>query len=150
MPPREWKLYIEDILEAISKIQRYTEGMDLKAFRASDITVDAVQRNLTIIGEAARQVPPKIVEGYPDIPWNKMRGLRNVVVHQYSECENCGSREYKGHEPEVIEIKPPPPKRYQAGMYQCDSCGARVALAEDTDDLPECDFCAGGKLKPLD
>ena len=71
-------------------------------------------------------------------------------TEELPECENCGSREYKGHEPEVIEIKPPPPKRYQAGMYQCDSCGARVALAEDTDDLPECDFCAGGKLKPLD
>ena len=98
MPPREWKLYIEDILEAISKIQRYTEGMDLKAFRASDITVDAVQRNLTIIGEAARQVPPKIVEGYPDIPWNKMRGLRNVVVHQYSGVDLSIVWETVGHD----------------------------------------------------
>ena len=82
-------------------------------------------------------------------------GCRQSVVfseatEELPECENCGSREYKGHEPEVIEIKPPPPKRYHAGMYQCDGCRARIALAEDTDDLPECDFCGGGKLQPIE
>lgn len=83
MPPREWRLYIEDILESISRIQRYTGGMVFNDFRVSDITVDAVVRNFIIIGEAARQVPVELEKRYPEIPWERMRGLRNVVVHQY-------------------------------------------------------------------
>ena len=83
MPPREWRLYIEDILESISRIQRYTGGMVFNDFRVSDITVDAVVRNFIIIGEASRQVPVELEKRYPEIPWERMRGLRNVVVHQY-------------------------------------------------------------------
>ncbi len=83
MPPREWRLYLEDILEAISRIQRYTRDMGFDVFCGSDITIDAVIRNFTIIGEAARQIPAELEKRYPEIPWDKMRGLRNVVVHQY-------------------------------------------------------------------
>ncbi len=83
MPPREWELYLEDILEAISRIQRYTHDMGFDAFCGSDITIDAVIRNFTIIGEAARQIPAELEKRYLEIPWDKMRGLRNVVVHQY-------------------------------------------------------------------
>jgi uncharacterized protein len=81
--PRQWKLYVEDILAAIAKIERYTQGMDLDQFRSSDITLDAVVRNFTVIGEAARQIPSEIEKANADIPWDKMRALRNVVVHQY-------------------------------------------------------------------
>jgi uncharacterized protein with HEPN domain len=80
---RQWKFYVDDILEAIARIERYTQGMDLEGFRGSDITVDAVIRNFTIIGEAARQIPPEIEKANADIPWDKMRALRNIVVHQY-------------------------------------------------------------------
>ncbi len=83
MPPRQWKLYLEDILSAIDKVQRYTHSMDLDRFRASDITIDAVIRNFTIIGEAARQIPSEIEQRYSDVPWHKMRSLRNIVVHEY-------------------------------------------------------------------
>ena len=83
MPPRQWKLYLEDILSAIEKIQRYTQGMDLEKFRVSDITIDAVIRNFTVIGEAARQIPSEIELRYNQVPWQKMRGLRNIVVHEY-------------------------------------------------------------------
>ncbi len=62
-------------------IRGETSGFD--AFCDSDITIDAVIRNFTIIGEAARQVPAELEKRYPEIPWDKMRGLRNVVVHQY-------------------------------------------------------------------
>ncbi len=83
MRRRQWKLYVEDVLAAITRIELYTQGMDLEAFRSSDITVDAVIRNFTVIGEAARQIPPEIEKANADIPWDKMRALRNVVVHQY-------------------------------------------------------------------
>jgi uncharacterized protein with HEPN domain len=57
MPPRDWKMRIQDIRDSISKIERYVEGMNFEAFSASEITIDAVVRNMEIIGEAASHVP---------------------------------------------------------------------------------------------
>lgn len=64
-------------------------------------------------------------------------------------CENCGSQEYGGHEPEITKVMPTPGMRYHAGMYQCGSCGARVAVATDTDSFPPCDFCGQSGLEPV-
>lgn len=83
MLSRHWKLRLEDILEAIAKIQRYTAEMDFGTFETDEKTVDAVVRNLGIIGEAARCVPERVQDRYPGIPWEKMRGIRNVVIHEY-------------------------------------------------------------------
>jgi uncharacterized protein with HEPN domain len=83
MPPRDWKVRIQDILDAITKIHKYTVGMNAKSFMADDKTVDAVIANITIIGEAASRVPPEVIEASPEIPWTVMRGIRNVVVHEY-------------------------------------------------------------------
>jgi len=58
--------------------------MTLEEFRADDKTVDAVVRNLGTIGEAARHVPSDIQERYPQLPWIQVRGMRNVVMHEYS------------------------------------------------------------------
>ena len=83
MSAREWRLRIEDILEAIARIQRYTAALAQASFETDDLLVDAVVRNFIVIGEAARNVPPEIEARYPQIPWSKMRGMRNVVVHVY-------------------------------------------------------------------
>lgn len=83
MPPREWKLRITDILDAISKITEYTRGMDLAAFEGDKKTTDAVSRNFGIIGEAAANVPPAITDVHSEIPWQHMRRMRNFVVHVY-------------------------------------------------------------------
>ncbi len=83
MPPRDWRLRFEDILEAIEKIQAYIQGMSYEEFASDTKTLDAVIRNLTIIGEAARNVPIELQERYPNVPWREMQGMRNVVVHQY-------------------------------------------------------------------
>lgn len=83
MPPRDWRLRIQDILEAIVAIGEYTRGMDYEAFRSDRKTVDAVLRNLTVIGEAATYVPDDIVALHPEVPWREMRDMRNVVVHAY-------------------------------------------------------------------
>jgi len=83
VPLRVWKLRITDMLESIQVIQDYTSGMDYDTFIADRRTVDAVIRNLNIIGEAATHVPDEITEQYPEIPWAEMRGMRNIVVHVY-------------------------------------------------------------------
>ena len=57
--------------------------MTQSEFQADQKTIDAVLRNLEIIGEAVRLIPEKITKQYPDIPWDKMRAMRNIVIHEY-------------------------------------------------------------------
>ena len=83
MSPMDWRMRVQDILESIRKIQEYTKGASLESLQADRKTVDAVVRNLTIIGEATRHVPVEIQTRYPAIPWDDMRDMRNVVVHEY-------------------------------------------------------------------
>lgn len=83
MLPREWKLRIEDILEAIAKIQHYVHDMTFEAFRSDNKTMDAVARNFEILGEAARHVPTDVQARYPQIRWAAMRAMRNMVAHVY-------------------------------------------------------------------
>ena len=83
MPPRDWFLRLEDMLAAIQKIETYTDGLDFSQFESESIRVDAVVRNLTVIGEAANHVPEEIRAQLPRIPWAKATELRNFVVHEY-------------------------------------------------------------------
>ncbi len=83
MPPREWRLRVEDILEAITRIETYTRDMTEDAFVNDSKTIDAVVRNLEIIGEASCHIEDPILQAAPEVPWDKMRGLRNVVAHEY-------------------------------------------------------------------
>lgn len=81
--PRNSGVYVEDILEAIRRIRTYTAGLDEPAFGASLITIDAVVRNLEVIGEAAGRLPEEIRAGAPGIEWRKIIALRNVLAHEY-------------------------------------------------------------------
>jgi len=83
MPKRSPRLLLEDILTAIDKIERYVRGLDEPGFLDDDKTVDAVVRNLEIIGEASRQLPEAYRDAHADIPWHNMAGLRNRIVHDY-------------------------------------------------------------------
>ncbi len=87
MPPRDWPLRLEDILEATSRIQAYTSGMDREAFFSDTKTLDAVIRNFIVIGEAARYLPEEVINRYPEVPWAEMGAMRNFVIHQYPEIE---------------------------------------------------------------
>ena len=80
---RDYKLYLEDILESIETINSYIEGMDLDSFANDRKTVDAVVKNLEIIGEAARSLPNDLRATYSDIEWPRIIALRNILVHDY-------------------------------------------------------------------
>jgi len=80
---RNAQLYLDDIREACEKIMRYSQGLDLDQFVQDEKTFDAVVRNLEVIGEAAKHIPPEIRACYPDIEWNKLAGLRDIVAHKY-------------------------------------------------------------------
>jgi len=77
MPPREC------ILATIEAIADYTNGLDFSSFSRDRRTVDAVVRNLIIIGEAASHIPAEVVSEHPEVPWRDMADVRNVVVHEY-------------------------------------------------------------------
>jgi uncharacterized protein with HEPN domain len=83
MPRRDPDLLIEDMLAAIRKIERYTAGMDQEVFQGDERTVDAVARNLEIVGEATKQLPEDFIAGFPEVPWRRIAGLRNRIVHDY-------------------------------------------------------------------
>jgi uncharacterized protein with HEPN domain len=83
MSKRPADLLLEDIRESLAKIERYTSGLDQAGFEADDKSVDAVVRNLEVIGEAARQMPEEFTRGNPQIEWRKIAGLRNRIVHDY-------------------------------------------------------------------
>jgi uncharacterized protein with HEPN domain len=76
-------LYIADIINSINRIEEYTGGVDYDSFLNSQMMVDAVIRNLEIIGEAAGNVPNELKDKYNEIPWQEMKGLRNVLIHEY-------------------------------------------------------------------
>ena len=83
MSKRDPCLFLTDILEAVGRIEEYIEGYDFERFVNDRKTVDAVLRNLEIIGEAARNIPDEVRERYPSVPWRRIVGLRNVVIHHY-------------------------------------------------------------------
>ena len=80
---RSWRLFLEGIIEASSRILRYSEGRDLSAFCADEMAYNAVLRNFQIIGEAAKAVPAEIRQAHPDVDWKGMAGLRDVLAHAY-------------------------------------------------------------------
>jgi uncharacterized protein with HEPN domain len=80
---RDSRLYLQDILDAIAKIERYVAGFDLERFKQSDLILDAVNMNLIIIGEAANSVPDGVQQAHPEIDWRNVVGLRNAIAHEY-------------------------------------------------------------------
>ncbi len=81
--PRDYRLYLDDMLEACRKIRRFTEGMTFHDFERDVKTQDAVIRNFEVIGEAANRLPEEIRSRYHGIEWAKIIGFRNVLIHEY-------------------------------------------------------------------
>jgi len=68
---------------AIGKIERYTENLGYEEFKNDELKVDGVVRNLEIIGEAVKKIPAEIRMKYPDVEWNKIAGIRDILIHAY-------------------------------------------------------------------
>lgn len=83
MTPRSSVLYLSEILASMDKIERYIAGVSYEEFIQSEQLVDAVERNIEKIGEAAAAIPDAIRDRHPDVPWKTIVGLRNKVIHHY-------------------------------------------------------------------
>lgn len=80
---RDVRVYFDDILESIKLIQKYTANVTEDDFRKSVDIQDAVIRRLEIIGEAVKHIPDEMRNKYPDVPWKKIAGARDIFVHEY-------------------------------------------------------------------
>ena len=80
---REYSDFVRDMLVYAEKAERFVADMDLASFQADERTNMAVTRALEVVGEAARHVPPAVRRRYPDVPWRKIIGMRNIVIHDY-------------------------------------------------------------------
>jgi uncharacterized protein with HEPN domain len=81
---RDIKDYIEDILNEIAKIEKFTKDIkDIEGFKQNEMVVYACIRALEIMGEAIKHIPEKARQKYPHIPWRKISGMRDILIHDY-------------------------------------------------------------------
>ncbi|MCB0652307.1 MAG: DUF86 domain-containing protein [Saprospiraceae bacterium] len=83
MSKRSDKFLLEDIIESIDKIQKYTKNLSKDDFKEDDMRLDAVVRNFEIIGEAANRLSHEIQKEYQTVQWKRIIGFRNRIVHEY-------------------------------------------------------------------
>lgn len=83
MSERSIRLYLEDVLNSIAKIEEYVAGLSFEDFRGKAVIVDAVIRNFAIIGEAGRHIPDQMREQNSVVDWKNIVGMRDVVMHEY-------------------------------------------------------------------
>jgi uncharacterized protein with HEPN domain len=85
---REWRFYLDDMIEFAHKVLAYTDGLDQAAFIASGLNYDATVRNIELIGEAATHIPASVQSANPDIPWRLIVATRNRLIHGYLGIDN--------------------------------------------------------------
>ena len=80
-------MYLKDINKAIESITIFIQGMNFEQFKKDDKTSSAVIRKFEIIGEATKKIPNVIKERYTQIPWKDIAGMRDKLIHAYSEVD---------------------------------------------------------------
>ena len=83
MKKRDYRDYLQDIIDSIDDIESFTENMSFEDFGKDRKTINAVIRSVEVIGEATKKIPRSIRNKHPSIPWKKMAGIRDKMIHEY-------------------------------------------------------------------
>jgi uncharacterized protein with HEPN domain len=75
--------YIQDILDSIKDKESFVKGMTFETFKKDRKTINAVVRSIEVIGEASKNIPSAIKTRYANVPWKKMAGMRDKLIHEY-------------------------------------------------------------------
>ena len=84
---REFKDYFFDLIDSINKIEEFTEGMEFNDFLKDNKTIFACIRAIEVMGEAVKNIPEYVKEEHDEIPWKKIYGMRNKLIHEYFGVE---------------------------------------------------------------
>lgn len=87
MSYKDWRVRVDDMMEAIRRCIEYVDGMSEEQFVADPKTVDAVARNLEIVGEAANKIPAQVEAAHPRVPWRRLADIRHVLIHEYHSVD---------------------------------------------------------------
>ena len=85
---REWRFYLDDMIDFAEKVIAYTEGLDQTGFVGTGLNYDATARNLELIGEAATHIPEQVRASAPQIQWRQIIATRNRLIHGYLGIDN--------------------------------------------------------------
>lgn len=80
---RDYTIFLKDILESMKLVEEYVDGLDFEEFKKDQKTVDAVVRNIEIIGEATKRIPQNVKDDFSQIPWKEMAKMRDKMIHGY-------------------------------------------------------------------
>lgn len=100
---KDIQVYLDDIQEAIKKIEAYTKGKNFTDFVEDTELEDAVIRRLEIIGEAVKNLPSDIKERHSSVPWKQIDGMRDILIHEYAGVSI--ERVWKVIEDDIVRLK---------------------------------------------
>jgi uncharacterized protein with HEPN domain len=109
MTPKDYRDYIQDMLEAISDVYDFIGTMGFEEFLKDKKTVNAVLKSIEILGEASKRIPQNLRDKYPAVPWKRMAGVRDKLIHEYSGVDleivwKLIKRELSLVQPEIIKV----------------------------------------------
>jgi uncharacterized protein with HEPN domain len=83
MKRRDYRDYLQDILESVDDVESFIRGMSFEEFKRDRKTISAVVRSIEVIGEAAKRIPRSLKAKYKGVPWREMAGMRDKLIHEY-------------------------------------------------------------------